>query len=209
MDNLRLATVRPEVNPSTLKRLQFPVSGVSTLCHEVRSLGFISFEQLADHIRLLPYERIENSKDVCAVLREGRGTCSSKHQLLASVAQDCGRLDIQLAIGIYEMCEENTPGVDAVLRAASVTSIPEAHCYLSIEGERLDFTGLAPGSLSPFTALIAESMVSPSNLLDTKRRLHRNALAAWASAHGTTAEFAWATREACIAALSAAAHVER
>jgi hypothetical protein len=172
-------------------------------------LGFISFDQLAEHVRLLTYERTVNSQDPAAVLREGRGTCSSKHRLLAAVAQDSGRFDVKLMIGIYEMSEDNTPGVGSVLSAASITSIPEAHCYLSVQGDRLDFTGLAPGTLSPFTALIAESVVSPPDLTETKSRLHRQALDAWARAHGTTAELAWATREACIAALSAAAHVER
>jgi hypothetical protein len=172
-------------------------------------LGFISFEQLAEHVRLLPYARTVNSQDLFAVLREGRGTCSSKHRLLAAVAQDSGRYDVKLTIGIYEMCEENTPGVGGVLSAASVTSIPEAHCYLSVEGERLDFTGVAPGSLSPFTALIAESIVPPHDLIETKNRLHRQVLAAWANAHGSTVDWAWATREACIAALSTTAHVGR
>jgi hypothetical protein len=197
------------VRTSALKWLQFGISGESSLCHEVRSLGFASFEQLAEHVRLLPYERTVNSNDLCAVLRERRGTCSSKHQLLATVAQHSGRSDVQLTIGIYEMCEENTPGVGAVLSAASFTSIPEAHCYLSVKGERLDFTGLAPGRLSPFAALIAESTVAPPDLIGTKNRLHRQVLAAWAIAHGTTIDWAWATREACIAVLSTAAHVER
>jgi hypothetical protein len=193
-----------QMSTHALERLQFCVSDETTLCREVRSLGFTAFERLAEHVRVLPYARTMNSEDPCAVLREGRGTCSSKHRLLAAVAQDSGRPEVQLAIGIYEMCEENTPGVGAVLAAASVTSIPEAHCYLSVEGERLDFTGLPRGNASPFTALIAESIVAPADLIETKSRLHGHALATWARTQGMSPEAAWATREACIAALSAA-----
>jgi hypothetical protein len=115
---------------------------------------------------------------------------------------------VQLIVGIYEMSEENTPGVGAVLNTASLTGIPEAHCYLSIEGERFDFTGLPAGSSSPFAALLAEHTVSPTNLSQVKVELHKAAIAAWASNRGISKEAAWATREACIAALAAKSSVE-
>jgi hypothetical protein len=184
-------------------RLQFRISGGSALCEDVRSLGFESFERLAEHVRKLPYGRTANTEDPLAVLRQGRGTCSAKHQLLAAVAQDCGHSEVQLTVGIYEMSEENTPGVGAVLNEASFTSIPEAHCYLSIEGERLDFTGLPVGRSSPFASLVAEYTVSPTELSQVKVELHKRAIAAWASDRGIAKEAAWATREACIAKLAA------
>src|SRR3984885_4586498 len=133
-------------------RMRFRISGVSALCENVRSRGFESFEQLAEHVRKLPYGRTANADDPLAVLRQGRGTCSAKHQLLATVAHHCGHSEVQLTVGIYEMSEDNTPGVGAVLNEDSLTSIPEAHCYLSIEGERFNYTGLSAGSSSPFAA---------------------------------------------------------
>jgi hypothetical protein len=189
-------------------RLQFPISGGSALCEDVRSRGFESFEQLAEHVRKLPYRRTANTEKPLGVLRQGRGTCSAKHQLLAAVAQDCGHSEVQLIVGIYEMSEENTPGVGAVLNTASLTGIPEAHCYLSIEGERFDFTGLPAGSSSPFAALLAEHTVSSTNLSQVKVELHKAAIAAWASNRGISKEAAWAAREACIAALAAKSSVE-
>ena len=173
-------------------RLQFRISGGSALCEEVRSRGFYFFEHLAEHVRKLPYGRTSNAQDPLALLRQGRGTCSAKHQLLAAVAQDCGHSEVQLTIGIYEMSEDNTPGVGTVLNAASLTSIPEAHCYLSIEGERFDFTGLSAGRLSPFAALLAEYTVSPTNIFHVKAELHQEAIAAWASDQGISQEAAWA-----------------
>jgi hypothetical protein len=188
--------------------LQFRISGSSALCDDVRSRGFESFEHLAEHVRELRYGRTSDAQDPLAVLRQGRGTCSAKHQLLAAVAQDCGHPEVHLTVGIYEMSEENTPGVGTVLNAASLTSIPEAHCYLSIEGERFDFTGLSAGRSSPFAALVAEYTVSPTNLSQIKVELHREAIAAWARDRGISKEAAWAAREACIAALAAKSSVE-
>jgi hypothetical protein len=144
-----------------------------------------------------------------AVLQEARGTCSAKHRFLATVAQDSGHSEVQLTVGIYEMSEENTPGVGAVLNAASLASIPEAHCYLSIEGERFDFTGLSAGSSCPFAALLAEYTVSPTNLPQVKIALHMGAIAAWAKDRGISNETAWATREACIAVLANKSSKER
>ena len=189
-------------------RLQFPISGDSLLCDDVRSREFESFEQLAEHVRQLPYGRTANTDDLLAVLRQGRGTCSAKHQLLAAVAHDCGHSELQLTVGIFEMSEENTPGVASVLNAASLTSIPEAHCYLTIEGERFDFTGLPAGRSSPFAALLAEYAVSPANLPQIKIEIHKEAIAAWASDRGISMEAAWATREACIAALAAKSAID-
>ena len=184
-------------------RLQFRISGASALCEEVRSRGFESFEHLAEYVCKLPYRRTSNAQDPLAVLRQECGTCSAKHQLLAAVAQDCGHTEVQLRVGIYEMSEDNTPGVGAVLNEASLTSIPEAHCYLSIEGERFDFTGLCAGHSSPFAALLADYVVFPANLPQIKVELHKEAIAAWARDRGISKEAAWATREACIAALAA------
>lgn len=197
------------MNSSAVDHLQFQISGQSELSHDVRVRGFTSFRQLAEYVRALPYGRITESEDPCAVLHEKRGTCSSKHQLLAAVAQASGHAEIQLTVGIYAMCEENTPGVAATLNTAGVTSIPEAHCYLSVEGERLDFTGLAAGNSSPFAALISESVVCPFRLREIKAELHAQALTEWASVRGTTAEWAWSVREACIAALAANHSIER
>ena len=165
-------------------RLQYRISGRSTLCDDVRSRGFESFEYLAEHVRSLPYARTVNAEDPLAVLRQGRGTCSAKHQFLAAVAQECSHSEVQLVVGIYEMSEDNTPGVGTVLNAASLTSIPEAHCYLSIKRERFDFTELPAGSLSPFAALLSEYTESPMNLPQVKVALHKEAIAVWASLCG-------------------------
>lgn len=183
--------------------LHFPIHPSGALCDEVLALGLTRFDQLAAYVRSLPYGRTSNTTEAGAVLLEQRGTCSSKHRLLAEVAHECGHFEVQLAVGIYEMSEQNTPGVGAVLNSASLSSIPEAHCYLAVGGERFDFTGLSSGSSSPFDALLAEHLVSPTDLAQTKSRLHMHAVASWANAVGISAASGWATREACIAALAA------
>jgi len=180
----------------------FRIHASGALSEAVRGEALAAFEQLAEYVRSLPYGRTSNTMDPLAVLRDKRGTCSSKHHLLAAVAHECGHPEVRLTVGVYEMCEQNTPGVGAVLRSAALASIPEAHCYLTVGGERFDFTGLPSGSASPFDALLGEHFVSPEALAQTKRLLHAQAMAAWAASAGVTADSAWATREACVAALT-------
>ncbi len=167
-----------------------------------RKLGFSTFGGLAGHVQALPYGRTLRSDDPLAVLREGRGTSSSKHRLLATVAQGCGHFEVMLTVGIYSMSEANTPGVGAVLTAASLTSIPEARCYLTIDHQRFDFTGGPRGSISPFASLSAEYFLAPDTLAERKASLHRQVLARWAETQGLAVETAWSIREACIAALA-------
>ena len=183
-------------------KLDFPLTGNGPLSSAVQALGLESFAEVAEVIRTLPYGRVADNEDQAAILRERRGTCSSKHRLLATLAHECGHADVSLMIGFYEMSEHNTPGVGSVLAAARVDAIPEAHCYLMYEGRRYDFTGLASGQSSPFDSLIDERSVAPKDLPSVKLKCHREAIARWATKIGLNFERAWQLREECIAALA-------
>jgi len=180
----------------------FALTADTRLCRELRQLGIVTFSQLATKVRILDYGRTANQIDPLAVLHEGRGTCSSKHLLLALAAHDCSRHEVHLAVGIYLMAEANTPGVGAVLASHAVDSIPEAHCYLIAGQERHDFTGLASGLASPFAALLEEHEVVPARLTESKARLHSRALEHWAASTEISLARAWTIREACIFALA-------
>jgi hypothetical protein len=166
-----------------------------------RRLGWGTFGEVAEAIRALPYGRVPDPEDLAAVLKERKGTCSSKHRFLAALAHECGRTDVKLMLGLYEMSEDNTPGVGAVL--GKLGAIPEAHCYLAVGGERFDFTGLAAGAASPFDSLLEERTVSPAELPAAKLAWHRRAVDSWARARGLSSDAAWEMRERCIAHLSA------
>jgi hypothetical protein len=58
-------------------------------------------------VRSLPYGRNSDHSDWRLVLGEGRGTCSTKHALLADLARE-NRRHVALMLGIYEMDEDNT-----------------------------------------------------------------------------------------------------
>jgi hypothetical protein len=189
--------------PAFPNLLAFPLRRGDPLCEAVIAAGFERLDQLAEHLQGLPYRRPAQPAHPLAVLREGCGTCSGKHQLLARLALASGRYDIVLTVGVYDMDADNTPGVGDVLAAAGVSSLPEAHCYLTVDHQRLDYTGLPRGRRSVFAALVQEHFPRPDDLFERKAAVHRQALAAWALKQGWDQAAAWSLREACIAALSA------
>jgi hypothetical protein len=165
--------------------------------------GASSFQQAGRLLQTLPYGRIASGNDPLCVLTEGRGTCSTKHALLAHLAEEQG-LPIQLTLGIYEMCESNTPGVGAVLNTLDLPFILEAHCYLSFEACRIDVTRELSTPADPIERLLHEERITPDQIGSYKQALHQRVLREWIAeqSHGYSFERLWEIREACIAALS-------
>jgi hypothetical protein len=180
----------------------FRINRCGPLSRAIVAQGYSDFTTLARAVCELPYGRPNQLEEVLSVLIEQKGTCSSKHRLLAALAHECGHQEIELMVGIYQMGEENTPGVGAVLTAAGLEWIPEAHCYLRKGENRYDYTGLQAGAHSPFVALLAEFVVLPAKLYEKKLALHREALSNWAAGRRLDLARAWKLREACIEALS-------
>jgi hypothetical protein len=186
---------------NTSQNINFILQDKGKLSSAILKLGFKEFLPFAEYICSLHYGRITYSQNIMAVIHERKGTCSSKHLLLASLAHECGYTDIHLMVGIYKMSEKNTPGVGQVLQNAGLEYIPEAHAYLDCQGKRFDFTGLKTGEESPFHSLISEQPVTLSKLKETKEILHRIEIAKFAKRFNLDPQRVWETREACIKAL--------
>jgi hypothetical protein len=181
-----------------------PLVGDGVVTRHFRDRGVTDFAAAARLVRALPYGRTSRRDDVTLVLREGRGTCSTKHALLATLAREL-RLDLVLTLGIYEMCEANTPGVGPVLARHGLASIPEAHCYLVHGTRRIDVTRDVEAA-QPIATFLHEEAIQPEQIGDYKVELHRRVLADWMRGHAevkrrTLADL-WAIREECIASLS-------
>lgn len=183
--------------------IDFKIKDKGFVSSYVLSLGFTKFLSLAHHIRDLPYGRVVQSDSVISVIKEHRGTCSSKHLLLATLSSEAERDDIQLMVGIYQMSEKNTPGIGTVLQESGLSFIPEAHCYLKVGDIRYDFTGLKEGETSPFESLLYEKCVLPYDLYKIKERLHRTEIIKFALQLNLNSQRVWNVREACIRNLSA------
>ncbi|HLA64590.1 MAG TPA: hypothetical protein VK610_09205 [Rhodothermales bacterium] len=157
------------------------------------------FRDAARFVGALPYGRNGDRADFGLVLRERRGTCSTKHALLAALAEEHGA-PVDLALGIYLMDEANTPGVGPTLAEAGLDAVPEAHCYLVAGGARLDLTW--PGRAGAPPPVVWEEPLRPEGIGAYKVGRHRAFVATWSAERGLDADVVWAAREACIVALS-------
>ncbi len=167
--------------------------------------GIADFQAAGQYLYQLPYGRNSNRADYRLVLKENRGTCSTKHALLAELAREqC--LPVLLTIGIYAMHERNAPGVGKVLDRYHLPFIPEAHCYLTYRGVRIDVTRSGVEPTEPIDAFLHEESILPEQIGDYKVHLHQQFLREWAAcstvARGRCFEEIWKIREECIAALA-------
>jgi hypothetical protein len=166
-------------------------------------IGSLDYRAAARFVSQLRYGRNSLAHDPLVVLREGRGTCGTKHALLRRLAMEQD-LEISLVVGIYEMNAQNTPGVGSVLQKYGLVSLPEAHCYLRFRGKRIDVTGENCG-LREIKFVFEEDIV-PEQVGEYKAVLHRQFLQRWIAEGRVTGrrdmEELWKIREECIAALS-------
>ena len=144
-----------------------------------------------------------NREDLSLVSKENKGSCSSKHAFLKEIANQNNIPNIQLIIGIYKMKESNTK-IGTILSKNGIDFIPEAHCYLNINGERLDYTTGSSSFEKIKNDLLEEIEIEPYQVGEFKIKFHQDFIKTWLSNSNTTITFnqLWAIREQCIAFLS-------
>jgi hypothetical protein len=176
--------------------------GDGALARAFRERGAATYREAADLVWRLAYGRTSDRARPEAVLEEGRGTCSSKHALLAQLAREQG-LAVELVLGIYLMDGENTPGIGGALREHGLDAVPEAHCVLRVGGRTVDLTHPPEVPAGPEVRFVEEEIIAPEQVGEYKVRRHRDYIERWPDRpSGMTADGVWAAREACIAALS-------
>jgi len=174
---------------------------LTTLAH---SKGIETWDTLLSYISALPYGRNSSRTDFSTVLREGKGTCSSKHALVKAIAIENTLDTVKLILCLYRMTPENTPGIGSSIEQTGLDYIPEAHCYLSIQGQSIDLT-TPHSSLSRIeSAIIQELEILPDQVGSFKVDYHKDYIRQWILDEGLALSFeeVWEVREACIEALS-------
>lgn len=173
------------------------------LTKQLLELGISNWNDVLLHVKNIPYGRNSNREDLSLVLKENKGSCSSKHAFLKEIANQNNIPNVQLIIGIYKMNESNTK-IGTILSENSIDYIPEAHCYLNINGERLDYTTRSSNFEKLKNDILEEIEIEPYQVGEFKIKYHQNFIKKWLSNSNATITFdqLWAIREQCIAYLS-------
>ena len=174
---------------------------LSILCQEK---GCDDFDSLCNYIQSLPYGRNTDRSDYHSILKEHKGTCSTKHAFLKHVAIENNATHIQFCLGIYKMSENNTKGVGNVLSKYNLNYIPEAHTYLKFNNQVLDFTRTEESYSTFYKDLLFEEHILLEQIGNYKINKHKSFIKSWIINENIAYSFEdlWRIREACIAKLS-------
>ncbi|WP_306350649.1 VOC family protein [Flavobacterium sp. '19STA2R22 D10 B1'] len=162
--------------------------------------GIKNWSELIEFTRNLPYGRNLNRKDFSLVIKENKGTCSSKHSFLKKIA-DLNNFDsVKLILGMYRMNNLNTPKIGNTILESGLEYIPEAHCYLKLDNQRIDITNSNSDIENLTRDIILEVEIEPEQVDTFKVNFHKNYLKNWINENEIKMDFdrVWEIREQCI-----------
>lgn len=170
----------------------------------IKEKGIDTFDELLLYIRRIPYGRNSNREDLSRVIIENKGTCSSKHALVKSIADENQLNDVKLILCMYKMSERNTQNIGEHLSNNNLDYIPEAHCYLLIDDEKIDLTNEHSDLTEIQDAILQEVEILPNQVIDYKVQFHKDYLKDWVNEEelNMTVDQVWQIRESCIKSLS-------
>ena len=101
------------------------------------------------------------------------------------------------------MSETNT-NIGTILTDNNISYIPEAHCYLKIDGETVDVTSKEADFEKIKSDLLEEIEIEPYQVADFKVNYHQTFIKNWLKESNATFSFEeiWKIREKCIQKLS-------
>ena len=138
-----------------------PLGESGTICRRFRDLGLMTFRAACRWVRDVPYGSNRASRHPEVVFEEMRGTCQSKHSLIATLAQELD-LSVSKYVGAYRLDDSMVEGVGAVLAAHGLTYVPQTHCVLKYDERFFDLTaGNCHGKKRDVTDMDAYFRVNP------------------------------------------------
>ena len=185
----------------TTEKFDFIINSSGPVSTEFLSVNIFKFHDACRFIAQLPYGRNIDKSNLLTVFTDQCGTCSTKHALLKSLADENGFENLKLIAGIFKMNADNTPQVRPVLEEYQLNYIPEAHCYLRYNDMILDYTKTDSDPATFKDEILVETVITPDQITTFKVDYHRNYQKGWLNhnphIHYTLDEI-WAIREKCI-----------
>lgn len=178
-----------------------PIGPISSAFH---GKDITDFSDACLWVKNLPYKRNADKENILCIFNDHGGTCSTKHALLKKLADELNLAGIKLMLGIFMMNSDNTKKIAKVLLKYGLKEIPEAHNYLRINDEILDFTRKGSSPEDFLNDLVEEIEIESDQITTFKIIFHKNFIKNYLSQNPqipyTEVEF-WNIREECIAAL--------
>ncbi|MFX0091708.1 MAG: hypothetical protein ACFFBD_08080 [Candidatus Hodarchaeota archaeon] len=124
-------------------------------------LGIKSFKAACEYVHKMDYGYNSNYDDQLILFRENKGSCTSKHAIISSLAAELN-IPLYKRVGIYKFTEEIVVGADDILAKYSLPYVPMVHCFLVYKHYRFDLTeGNKNGKKSSIEEFIHTEQVDP------------------------------------------------
>jgi hypothetical protein len=137
------------------------IKSLGDISEKFLSLNITSFREACDYVHNAKYGYNSNYDDKMIFFKENKGTCTSKHAVIAGLAQELN-IPLNKHVCVYKFNEEITTGADEILKKYEIPYVPMIHCFLVFDQFRFDLTeGNYNGKKKPINDYIHSERVDP------------------------------------------------
>ena len=137
------------------------IKPIGDLSKKFLELGIKNFKDACNYVHNIEYGYNTNYDDKFILFKEKKGSCTSKHAVIAGLAEE---LNIPLSkhVGVYKFTEEISTGTGQILRKYKIPYVPMIHCFLIYRDNQFDLTeGNCNGKNTSIEEFIHEEIVNP------------------------------------------------
>ena len=134
---------------------------VGELSKKFLDLGIKTFKDACNYVHNVDYGYNTNYEDKMILFKEKRGSCTSKHTVIAGLAQELN-IPLYKHVCVYKFTEEITTGVNEILHKYNIPYVPMTHCFLVYDKFKFDLTeGNYNGKKKPIDECLHSEKVDP------------------------------------------------
>jgi len=149
-----------------------PLIPCGPVTKELLKREFSNFREVCFWIKEQPYGYNTYADPVFALLKEGFGTCKSKHGLAAACAEELG-LPVRKCLGIYLLNRTIVPEIEKILQSSTIGEIPASHCFLTFGPYRVDLTeGNCNGKSTPIDSYLYIQEINPATTDEEEKEIY-------------------------------------
>lgn len=116
-----------------------PIVDKGPIGHTFLNMGIDRFHNACGYVQALPYGYNTDRDDPMILFKEGKGSCTTKHAVIATLASEL-EISIDKYIGIYAMTEALVTGTQPILDRHRLPCLPMVHCFLVYQAHRVDLS---------------------------------------------------------------------
>lgn len=115
------------------------ITPIGKISKKFLRLGIKTFKKACNYVHNIEYGYNTNYDDKLILFKENKGTCTTKHAIIAGLAEELN-IPLYKNVGLYKFTEEISSGANDILKKYKIPYIPMVHCFLVYNTFRFDLT---------------------------------------------------------------------